>query len=423
MNRGQRHFGFDTNELFSMNLRTVTIWTTIVILIAFCALGIFYFLVLINDDADTSPTDVFLLPALAGIPLLVNLLFLRFSKNRVSDVILLIAAVLQSVPMFVILILIYDNDPRKIATIDSERYIIPIVCSCCILLPCWILAYGVDVFFRVTRQGTAEATSSRDKERVTKVRWRYSRPHSSAVNEQSPIDQNTLGIPATLSCPICGRTPELLLSTERISFRCEGSVTEGSQAEHQLSIPCFETMAEATIEWNKMVRRIRRRNPSLLLSYLQEIFRHASAAPRTATIRTTGVLLIALLALGLLVSLLQFSIAGLVPLLLSLFAGLPLIVNLSLLQIFKSRVAELFLLVAATFYGVPVIFYFTLNHSHDLTTAGSVYPLLFIVFPVFGAFLLTPCWLIAAGAEVFVRLTRPKTMDSPSSPDDFSVTN
>ena len=123
-----------------MNLRTVTIWTTIVILIAFCALGIFYFLVLINDDACTSPTDAILLVALAGIPLLVNLLFLRFSKNRVSDVILLIAAVLHSVPMFVVLILVYDNAPRVFVLIAPERFSILIAFSCCILLPCWILA-------------------------------------------------------------------------------------------------------------------------------------------------------------------------------------------------------------------------------------------------------------------------------------------
>ena len=171
-----------------------------------------------------------------------------------------------------------------------------------------------------------------------------------------------------------------------------------------------------------MVRRIRRRNPSLLLSYLQAIFRHASAAPRTATIRTTGVLLVVLLALGLLVSLLQFHAVGLVPLLLSLFTGIPLIVNLSLLQFFKSRFAEAFLLVAAVFYGVPVILHFIVIHCDDLTSAGSVYPLFFVIFPIFGAVLLTPCWLIAAGAEVFVRPTRPKTTASPSSPDDFSAT-
>ena len=378
-----------------MHLRTVTFWTTIVILIAMFAMGVFYCLMLIYADID-SPTDMLNLIAFAGIPLLLHLLFLRSSKNSVSDVILLIAPVLYSVPMFVPLILIFSDNPSNFETHFDLTYpgyiFLPIVWSLSILMPCWILAYGVDVFFRVSCLRTADAPPPTDKK----------------LDKEDA--QNVSGIPVALSCPICGKAPELLQSPGRICFRCDGPIMEKLRAEHQLTTRYFETTSEATGEWNAMVRRIKRNNSPM--SYFQAVLRNAFAAPRTATIRTTVVLLTAMLALGVCFSLLQRNIVGIVPFFLSLFAAVPLIVNLSFLQFAKNRVSEISLLVAAVLYCVPVFFQFIMIHREDLTTAGTVYPFLFVLLPMSGGVLVVPCWLIAVGAEIFFRITRSRTTAS-----------
>jgi len=378
-----------------MHLRTVTFWTTIVILIAMFAMGAFYCLMLIYADID-SPTDMLNLIAFAGIPLLLHLLFLRSSKNSVSDVILLIAPVLYSVPMFVPLILIFGNNPDDFGTYFDLTYpgyvFIPIFWSLCILMPCWIVAYGVDVFFRVSRSRTADAPPPTDKK----------------LGKED--GQNISGIPVALSCPICGKAPELLQSPERICFRCDGLITERLRAEHQLTTQYFETASDATVEWNAMVRRIKRNNSPM--SYFQAVLQNAFAAPRTATIRTTAVLLLTLLALGLLYSQLHRDTVGFLAFIVALFATIPLIVNLSLLQFARNRVSEISLLVAAVLYCVPVAFLFIMIHREDLTTAGTVYPFLFVLLPMSGAGLVVPCWLIAVGAEIFFRITRSRTTAS-----------
>ena len=291
-----------------MNLRTITIWTTIVILIAIAAFGAVNYVVLTTTDTGIPPTDVLIFTAVAGMPLIVNLLFLRFSKNQVAGFFLLLAAVLYCVPIFVVLFSIYDSDPTTFDTTTTtilDRCFIPIACLFYILIPCWIVAYGVDVFFKVFRRELADATPPSD--------------------EQS---QNSQDVPVT--------------------------------------------------------------------------------APRTTTIRTTAVLLIALLALGALFSLLHGNTVGIRAFFLALFAGVPLIVNLSFLQFAKNRVSEISLLVGAVLYCVPVFFVFILIHCEDLTTQG-MYPLYFLLLPISGVFSLVPCWLIVGGAEIYFRMTRSRT--------------
>ena len=364
-----------------MNLRTVTICTTFVILIAMSVLFFFYYL---SVDVKPSPVAVRTFAVLAGVPLLLNLIFAWFYKNRISGLILLIAAVLYSVPLFVILFLMRDNNTEYF----YKQIFAAIFYVFCILFPCWIIAYSVEVFRKVTCQET--------------------------VNVPSESHQKVPAIPVPLSCPICKRTPELIQSPECVCLQCEGPIYKKLRTEHQLKTQNFETEAEAIVEWNTMVRHIRRDNPLILC--LQAIFRRTAAAPRSAAIWTTRVLITALLALGLFFSWYHIDSAGYLAFLLSLFACLPLVVNLSLLRFFKNRVSETSLLIAAVFYSIPVFFQFIMVHRENLKTDGIVYFSFPVAFLISGVFIMLPGWLIAVGAELYIRLTRRRTSagDSPA---------
>jgi len=140
------------------------------------------YVVLIKDNTWLSPKDMFTFMAVAGSPLLLNLLFSRSSKNCVSDVIFLIAAVLYSVPAFILLLPLGDN-PNNFDIVSLT--FTAIFYSLAILIPCWILAAGVNVFFKVSRPKSVPPPLPPDKEFVKENWWVLSHPHSLSANEQS----------------------------------------------------------------------------------------------------------------------------------------------------------------------------------------------------------------------------------------------
>ena len=137
-----------------MTLRTVTIWTTgMLLLTLFLYSGIHWIMlnaVRVKNDPDfwfMLPGGMLALTSLTGWPFVVTLAIAQFVKHHVAGTILLSSTIIYGVMVFVVLIAIDNSDPR---TISGLAYLFfPITVSVYVLLPLWLIAFFVEVYHRI----------------------------------------------------------------------------------------------------------------------------------------------------------------------------------------------------------------------------------------------------------------------------------
>jgi len=133
-----------------MSLHTVTLWTTLLLLIASIVAPIYAIVFLIgygvNEMGMTYAivlTPIFLF--FTALPLLISSLIVKYLKYNISLVILLVSTIAYSIWYIFLWLLLFVN---------IQNYLLFFVIPIFVTIPAWIIAYFVDWRYRKKNQPT-----------------------------------------------------------------------------------------------------------------------------------------------------------------------------------------------------------------------------------------------------------------------------
>ena len=149
----------------AMNLRNVTIWTPVLFLIAYYWLFFFH---AVYNGRETDVTWIFLSGAffigapafvlIIGWPLIAIFVITIFVRNRVSCIVLLLLAAVYGV-LWLNALTQWFTDPTPQPVAGLALLLLPIYLSF-YMVPFWLLAIGLEIYFRMTHPGTTASPLS-----------------------------------------------------------------------------------------------------------------------------------------------------------------------------------------------------------------------------------------------------------------------